>query len=105
MKRKATATDDDKLSAPEPPRKKKSSEAINVQALPATPAATTPATMDSDEDFISSPVSDDDFMEDQDSDVSIEGSNLSSHADVRSTDVIQTTKTRTTWALSRRTRR
>lgn len=70
--RKRKASDlSSKLGAAEGPRKKKTPEAADTAALPATPVTSTSANMDSDDDFNSSQVSEDEFMDDQDSDVSL----------------------------------
>ena len=68
VKRKASELGD-KLATPESPRKKKTPESAPESALPATPATNASGNMDSDDDFNSSQVSEDEFMEDQDSDV------------------------------------
>jgi hypothetical protein len=72
LKRKAS--DLGNLGPPDGPRKKQTPE-ISVPsalpALPATPVTTTSANMDSDDDFNSSQMSDEEFMGDQDSDISL----------------------------------
>jgi hypothetical protein len=72
LKRKAS--DLGNLSPLDGPRKKQTPEISLPSALPATPATpvtTTSANMDSDDDFNSSQMSDEDFLGDQDSDMSL----------------------------------
>jgi hypothetical protein len=57
---------------PEQAHKKQTLDAAaDTAALPATPQTSTSVNMDSDDDFNSSPVSDDESMQDPDSDIDL----------------------------------